>query len=188
MAIKRMGKTLSAREQKKQVMEWTGWTSEEYQRQYDILRNRVRAYQKITGSERKRNVADILAREARRRFYSAGRSTPLARSGEAEIIFSTPSISSGKRGRVAAPTSERINIENFADIDARFHGFITKSKFAADIAAEVEELKKNDNYTSGRFRDIVMKHIDIADEERALIVEDNKASRDMASRKFWHSK
>ena len=114
MAIKRMGKTLSAREQKKQVMEWTGWTSEEYQRQYDILRNRVRAYQKITGSERKRNVADILAREARRRFYSAGRSTPLARSGEAEIIFSTPSISSGKRGRVAAPTSERINIENFA--------------------------------------------------------------------------
>ena len=33
-----------------------------------------------------------------------------------------------------------------------------------------------------------MKYIDIADEERALIVEDNKASRDMASRKFWHSK
>lgn len=75
---------------KQRTMKLTGWTSEQYNKEYDKLRNRTRAYEKATGSTRKRDVAQVL-------FYTKkAEKTGSRLSTERKAILSTPSISSGK--------------------------------------------------------------------------------------------
>ena len=75
---------------KQRTMKLTGWTSEQYNKEYDKLRNRTRAYEKAVGSTRKRDVAQVL-------FYTKkAEKTGSRLSTERKAILSTPSISSGK--------------------------------------------------------------------------------------------
>lgn len=136
MAIVRRGKKLSAREQKKATMAWTGWSSEQYQREYDRLRNRARNYERVTGADRI-DVADVLAREARRRYYAA-RGADINPSALYTAIFSAPSSSTGRPMSSAA--RGRIDAARGAQARAEFRGVIEKSKYKDRIAEEVATL------------------------------------------------
>lgn len=136
MAIIRRGKRLSARERKAQTMEWTGWSSEQYQREYDRLRNRARNYERVTGAARI-DVADVLAREARRRYYTE-RGADIQPTALYRAIMSAPSSSTGRP--VSNVAKRRIDESREMQARAEFRGVIEKSKYKDRIAKEVAAL------------------------------------------------
>lgn len=129
-------KALTSREIKKRVMQATGWTSEQYQKQYDILRNKTRNYETITGSSTKIKVNELLYKKtlAERRYGTQYKASRLVRAIEA-----TPSASTGtvKRQGVSSRVSTRLERE----ILGEFRGLITKSTDAGKIAELYKKYK-----------------------------------------------
>lgn len=136
MAIKYKGKSLSPREQKAKVMEWTGWSSKKYRREYDKLRNRTRNHERATGAERGAiNAADLLAREARRQYYAArgvGSNTP---TNLFTAISQTTSASTGRE--LLQSTRAKISEVAIAATERQFHGLLSSSKFGSSLAADI---------------------------------------------------
>ena len=100
--------TLTAQEIKSYVMKERGWTSDQYSKEYDKLRNRLRAYEAFqrqsgVGVEAQ-SPASILYFESRARRREGAAYQP---SLELQRIKSFPSISSGKAlGRALERQSE----------------------------------------------------------------------------------
>lgn len=119
---------LTAREVKAFVMKERGWTSEQYNKEYDKLRNRLRAYeafQRQSGvTVETQSPASLLYFESRARKREGSEYQP---SLERQRIQSFPSISSGKALTKALET----NKASFA----RKYTAITLTAFAALIAA-----------------------------------------------------
>lgn len=91
---------LTARQVKAEIMSIRGWTSEEYQREYDKLRNKLRAYEAFEKSRlpqgeqfKSESPANFLYREAKSMQRYGESYRPSARTAN---IRSAPSISSGK--------------------------------------------------------------------------------------------
>lgn len=132
---------LTAREIKSYVMRERGWTSEQYQKEYDKLRNRLRAYeafQRQSGVEVETQSPSALLyfeSKARRREGANYRRTI-----ELERIYSFPSISSGK----ALSKRLKSNITSFQEIYFagtidKFYGFINKNPTAQAIFTRIED-------------------------------------------------
>lgn len=186
MAIKSGGKVLSARAQAAKVREWSGWSRKEYQKQYDILRNKTRAYERATGAARGSiNVADLLAREVRGRYYSKFYGEEYKSTAQFEAIQAAPSTSSGRALSVAA--TERVQTAAYNSVERQFAGVIGKSKYADDISREVADARDNGTLTPQKYRDIVEKYARALGTEKAEIAKMNKANPDPASRVFFHS-
>lgn len=149
----RTKKIMSAKEIKSYVMKAKGWTTEQYNKEYDKLRNRVRAYEKATGRTEKIAVNELLytTTRAQQRYGNNYRESRLLNN-----IMQTPSVSSG---RTLSKRSEEALFERIA---ADFQPLIEKSKIAANIyamadtpqqlyqqltayAAELREYKRNKN-------------------------------------------
>lgn len=142
MAINYRGRRLSAREQKKKVMQWRGWDSKTYQREYDRLRNRVRNYERATGMERGSiNAADLLARESRRQFYSA-RGADSAPTNLYQAIQATTSASTG--APMSQGTISKINEQAIAAYERQYHGLIERSRFGGEAKVYIERARRGD--------------------------------------------
>lgn len=132
----RTGRTLTARQVRQEIMRMRGWTSKEYERNYDRLRNRARNYEQITGA-RVENVAELLynATVAEQRGYKSGYA-PLR---QYRAVMATTSASTGAFARqvAAGRVSERQSTtqrelllneyaglisQNFDNIQARIAG------------------------------------------------------------------
>lgn len=133
-------KPLTAREIKKRVMTATGWTSEQYQKQYDILRNKTRNYEQVTGSKTKIKVNELLYQQthAQKRYGETYKPSRLVRA-----IMATPSASTGtvQRKGVSTATTERLERE----ILGEFRGFTSRSAEGAEIQ-RTYELQKSGYY------------------------------------------
>lgn len=94
------GEALSSREIKRRVLAATGWTSEEYNKQYDVLRNKVRTYEKTTGAN-VGAVNELLYKEqlAKRRYGAAYKPSSLVRA-----VRATESVSTGAAAQARAQT------------------------------------------------------------------------------------
>lgn len=121
-------KVLTAREIKKRVMSATGWNSEQYQKQYDILRNKTRNYERATGSKTQIKVNELLYQQtaAQKKYGAAYKPSRLVRG-----ILTTPSASTGvvQRRGVSAATERRLETQ----ILGEFRGFIQKSTEARRV-------------------------------------------------------
>lgn len=88
---------LNARQVKSFIMKVNGWTSEQYRKQYDIFKNKVRAYegyQRAKGQKvQTQSVAGLLYKEARAKKREGTNYKP---SIKMQRIRSFTSISSGK--------------------------------------------------------------------------------------------
>lgn len=88
---------LNARQVKSFIMKVNGWTSEQYRKQYDIFKNKVRAYegyQRAKGQTiQTQSVAGLLYKEARAKKREGANYKP---SIKMQRIRSFTSISSGK--------------------------------------------------------------------------------------------
>lgn len=123
------GKTLSAREIKAAVMKAKGWTSEQYQKEYDVLRNKTRNYEQITGAPRgsiKVNELLYTQTKSQQRYRSSYRP-----SRQLQAIQAMPSTGTavvrqkGVSARVLN-TQERI-------LKSQFAGFTAKSTEGARV-------------------------------------------------------
>lgn len=136
MAIKYKGKSLPPREQKAKIMQWTGWSSKEYRREYDKLRNRTRNYERATGMERGTiNIGDMLAREARRQYYAArgvGNNTP---TNLFMAISQTTSASTGRE--LSQSTRAKISEVAISATERQFHGLLSSSKFGVALSEDI---------------------------------------------------
>lgn len=157
MAIKVRGKVLSAREQARAVREWTGWTREEYQKQYDLLRNRTRAFERATGRERGSiNVADILARDARSRYFARFYGEQYRPTNLYTAIQAAPASSTGRT--LSATTSARVEASALEATRRQFRGFLEKSKFAAAAERMADRLRKAGTFTAAKYEEILRRY------------------------------
>lgn len=137
---------LTAREIKSYVMKERGWTSDQYSKEYDKLRNRLRAYeafQRQSGvSVEAQSPASILYFESRARRREGAEYQP---SLELQRIKSFPSISSGKAlGRALERRSETF-ARRFAETTNKvFAGLIAANPTAAEIAERVTDPVKRE--------------------------------------------
>lgn len=137
---------LTAREIKSYVMKERGWTSDQYSKEYDKLRNRLRAYeafQRQSGlSVEAQSPASILYFESRaRRREGAEYQTSL----ELQRIKSFPSISSGKAlGKALERRSETFGRIYTETTNKVFAGLIAANPTAAEIAERVTDPVKRE--------------------------------------------
>lgn len=92
------GKVLNKREIKARVMAATGWTSEEYMKEYDILRNKIRTYENVQGVKLDA-PNEFLYKEqlAKKRYGTAYKQSALVRA-----VRETESVSSGAKAQAEA--------------------------------------------------------------------------------------
>lgn len=188
MAIKRGGRTLTAREQAAEVRKLTGWTRQEYQKQYDVLRNRVRAYERGTGvtkEDKRINVSDLLAANAKRMFFAKYYGEEYKPTALYKAVMQAPSVSSGKK--ISSKAQARIEQAAETRIEDQFGGLIKNSKFSDDIKKEVEELRKSGNYTPQEHLKIIEKHAKELDNQRKNIKEYNAKLDDPFKRIYFKS-
>ena len=137
---------LTARDVKAYVMKERGWTSEQYNKEYDKLRNRLRAYeafQRQSGvSVEAQSPASILYFESRARRREGAEYHP---SLELQRIKSFPSISSGKAlGRALERRSETF-ARRYAETTSKiFAPLIAANPTAAEIAERVADPVKRE--------------------------------------------
>lgn len=137
---------LTAREIKSYVMKERGWTSDQYSKEYDKLRNRLRAYeafQRQSGvSVESQSPASILYFESRARRREDTEYQP---SLELQRIKSFPSISSGKAlGRALERRSETFARRYTETTNKVFAGLIAANPTAAEIAERVTDPVKRE--------------------------------------------
>lgn len=137
---------LTPREIKAYVMKERGWTSEQYSKEYDKLRNRLRAYeafQRKSGVEvEAQSPASLLYFESRARRREGAEYQP---SLELKRIQSFPSVSSGKAlTRTLERQSETFASRYRATTDIAFSGLIAANPTAAEIAAKVQDPVKRE--------------------------------------------
>lgn len=137
---------LTARDVKAYVMKERGWTTEQYNKEYDKLRNRLRAYeafQRKSGIEvEAQSPASLLYFESRAKKREGAEYTP---SLELKRIQSFPSISSGKAlTRALERQSEAFGRKYRTTTDIAFSALIAANPTAADIAARVQDPVKRE--------------------------------------------
>lgn len=165
MAITRKGRKLTPREQSAEVRKLAGWDTKTYQKEYDKLRNRARAYERATGREKGSiNVADLLARDVRRRWAAQYYGEKYKPTELYYAVSSAPSISSGKQ--VSKQAMRRINVQELRSVSNQFKGVIQNSKYANQIRAEAEDLSRQGKLTASAYREIAEKYARALQEER----------------------
>lgn len=137
---------MTAREVKAFVMKERGWTSEQYNREYDKLRNRLRAYeayQRQSGvTVEAQSPASVLYFESRARRREGAEYQP---SLELQRIKSFPSVSSGKAlTRTLERRSETFAKRYRATTDKQFAGLIAANPTAAEIVKRIDDPVKRE--------------------------------------------
>lgn len=138
---------VSAKEAKAHIMREFGWTSDQYTKQRDILKNRLRNFESFQRQQGKavkpQNVVELLYKTATSKHRYGSQYKP-SQQWERIQSFSAVSITKGRQaaarqGRVFA----KINARQLAYIDSRFGGLIAANKGAAAIKdAFVEDAEK----------------------------------------------
>ena len=127
-------------------MKERGWTSDQYSKEYDKLRNRLRAYeafQRQSGvSAEAQSPASILYFESRARKREGAE---YQQSLELQRIKSFPSISSGKALGSALERRSETFAHRYAETTSKvFAGLIAANPTAAEIAERVTDPVKRE--------------------------------------------
>lgn len=141
---------LSASQVKAEVMQIRGWTARQYEKEYDKIRNRIRAYEgfeQLKGEKvTPESPAAFLYKESRAMKRHGADYTPSPRTA---AIRQTTSISSGKaletilKGKTKAAKKARgAFYRRAAQGVERFAGLIAKNPTAARMAQEIKDPAK----------------------------------------------
>lgn len=152
------GKTLTSSQIKASIKSVTGWSDREYKKQYDLIRNKLRNYQKITGNLAGETPQEFLYKTTHTRARYGKNYVP---SGIVAAVEATTSASTG-RIKVEEKTRKISGISEsrlFSIVQASlspWRGLINASKTAQDIVSRwqsgeinprqmIDELKKYGN-------------------------------------------
>lgn len=164
---------MSSREVKAYIMKQNGWTSRQYDKQYDIFKNKLRAYENYERAHgvtsQRQSPTQLLYKEAKAKAREGADYTP---SIKMRRIRSFTSVSSGKAGQKALQgqryQSRRAQLYEEAT-SKQFKGLIDSNPTAKEIAERIKDPVKREQALR-----------DYADKIHAKVDEEGKAQENEA--------
>lgn len=163
---------MTSREVKEEIKKINKWTDEQYNKQYDIFKNKLRAYEAYEaqhGRVRKQSPVEILYKEAKAKKREGQNYKP---SIAMQRIRSFTSVSSGKAGKTALQGTRyqerRTKLYEDATLK-QFGGFIEKNPQAQEIMEKIKDPVK---------RELAL--ADLANKIKAKIDEEGKVQENQA--------
>ena len=164
---------MSSREVKQYIMKQNGWTSQQYDRQYDIFKNKLRAYEnyeRMHGrTAQRQSPTQLLFKEAKAKASEGADYTP---SIKMQRIRSFTSVSSGKAGQRALQGRlyQRRRSALYEEATTKqFNGLIENNAKAREIAERIKDPVKREQALA-----------DYANKIHAKIDEEGKAQENEA--------
>lgn len=186
MPIQRGGRTLTNRERAAEIRRLTGWTKEEYNRRYDVLRNRARNYEKATGAERGSiNVGDLLYRDVRSRAMAQRYGDKYRPSALYEAVSAGPASSTGRR--ISQAGIARVAKAEQTRGIRQFSGILYNSKYSERLLQLQQELILSGTYNPIEFAKILEEYARQLGREKENISAFNRNVRDPFDYINWHS-
>ena len=139
---------MSSREVKAYIMKQNGWTSRQYDKQYDIFKNKLRAYENYERAHgvtsQRQSPTQLLYKEAKVKAREGADYTP---SIKMQRIRSFTSVSSGKAGQKALQgqlyQARRAQLYEEAT-SKQFKGLIDNNPTAKEIAERIKDPVKRE--------------------------------------------
>ena len=136
---------LTSSEVKQYIMRANNWTAEQYRKQYDIFKNKLRAYESYKqaqgATEKPQSVVSVLFKEAKaKRQY--GKDYIPSQKMQQIRSFSAYSITKGRQLTTQQNYLTRQRSKYKSYVDTRFGDFIKKNKGAEQIVQAFEEHAK----------------------------------------------
>ena len=139
---------MTSREVKSYIMKVNNWTSNQYDKQYDIFKNKLRAYENYERAHgvtsKRQSPTQLLFKEAKAKAREGADYEP---SFKMKRIRSFTSVSSGKAGQKALEgktyTARRQALYE-STTKARFEGFIRDNPKAQEIMERVKDPVKRE--------------------------------------------
>lgn len=186
MPIRRGGRILTNKERAAEIRRLTGWTQAEYNRRYDVLRNRARNYEAATGAERGSiNVGDLLYRDARSRAMAQRYGEQYRPSGLYEAVSAAPASSTGRR--ISKAGIARVSTAEQSRGIRQFSGILYNSKYSEQLLQLQQELILSGTYDPIEFNKILEQYARRLQKERENAAAFNAATRDPFDYINWHS-
>ena len=139
---------MTSREVKAYIMKVNNWTAEQYKKQYDIFKNKLRAFEayEIAGGAEvtKQSASELLYKEAKSKEAYGANYKP---SIKMERIRSFTSVSSGKAGQKALQSTKYKERRAVVYGDAtykQFEGLIKKNTTASNIYYNIKDPVKRE--------------------------------------------
>ena len=133
---------ISQREMKATIMRANDWTEEQYRKQYDIFKNKLRFYEELQRSRgvdvTTQSVQEVLYKEARSKITYGAAYEP---SDTMRTIRSmvAHSISKGRKVASRGTSSQSYKRAVSLIVNTRFEGLISRYDKAAELAAKIED-------------------------------------------------
>lgn len=129
---------ISSSEIKKTIMKANNWTAEEYRKNYDIFKNKLRAYESFRESHgasqnERQNVVDVLYREAKAKLRYGSDYAPSQKMQQIRG-FSAYSITKGRKMISNSAYQKRQTEKYDAYVSNRFDGLIAKNAQAQRLS------------------------------------------------------
>lgn len=132
---------MTSKEVKAYVMKQNGWTSEQYRKQYDILKNKVRAYESFRKSqgisEQPQNIVKMLYAEAKSKARYGSDYKPSEKMQQIKG-FSAYSITKGRQLAKQEKYTQKQTAKYDAYVSTRFEGLIRDNAGAKRIAEAIK--------------------------------------------------
>lgn len=134
---------ISSSEIKKTIMKANNWTADEYRKNYDIFKNKLRAYEAFRESRgakpsERQNAVDVLYREAKAKMRYGSDYTPSQKMQQIRG-FSAYSITKGRKMAQSAEYQKRQAEKYDAFVSSRFDGLIKHNKQAQALAEKYDD-------------------------------------------------
>lgn len=131
---------MTKREIKAGTMKLKGWTAEEYRKQYDLFKNKTRAYEAFMGDKGKQSISEMMYRQAKAEHRYGSAYKP---SAKMKLITKFPavSISRGKKMAKAITSAYyQARAEQLAEqVQVSFSDFIEQVKKAKEIDDAIQD-------------------------------------------------
>lgn len=132
---------MTSREVKSFIMKQNGWTSEQYRKQYDILKNKTRAYESFRRSqgikEQPQNIVKMLYSEAKAKQRYGDEYKPSEKMKQIKS-FSAYSITKGRQLATQEKYLTRETNKYSQYVSERFEGFIRDNAGAQRIVNAIK--------------------------------------------------
>lgn len=136
---------VSSSASKKTIMSVNGWTESEYRKNYDLFKNKLRAYEALLQSQgqdiTKQSPKEILYKEAKTKTKMAKQGKQYKPSARMKIIRKMPAVSITKGRKMTTNESyvERRKTEIGIIADASFSEFVKTNPKAKEISEAVKD-------------------------------------------------
>ncbi len=136
---------VSASEAKKTIMKANNWNETEYRKNYDLFKNKLRAYEvmmeKVTGKAEKQSPADVLYKQAMaiNRAKKSGETYNMSNTMKQIMKMPALSITKGRKAVESKSYMERRAKQYGSIADKQFENFVKANPQAQAIADAIED-------------------------------------------------